>query len=74
MISDHEKYTGSKKAAKLLKNWEKSLAKFICVLPHDYRRMMQAINRAFSEGYTGEEALMIAFEANNRDLSRLSGN
>jgi glutamate synthase (ferredoxin) len=74
MVADHEKNTGSKKAAKLLKNWEKSLAKFICVLPHDYKRMMQAINRAYSEGYTGDKALMIAFEANNRDLSRLSGN
>jgi glutamate synthase (ferredoxin) len=74
MILAHEKNTGSVKAAKLLKNWDKTLSKFICVLPHDYKRMMQAINRAYSEGYTGDEALMIAFEANNRDLSRLSGN
>jgi glutamate synthase (NADPH/NADH) large chain len=74
MIVDHERNTGSKKAARLLKNWDKALSKFVCVLPHDYKRMMQAINRAYSEGYTGDEALMIAFEANNRDLSRLSGN
>jgi glutamate synthase (NADPH/NADH) large chain len=74
MIIDHEKNTGSIKAARLLKNWDKTLSKFICVLPHDYKRMMQAINKAYSEGYTGDEALMIAFEANNRDLSRLSGN
>ncbi len=74
MVIDHERNTGSKKAAKLLKNWDKALSKFVCVLPHDYKRMMQAINRAYSEGYSGDEALMIAFEANNRDLSRLSGN
>jgi glutamate synthase (ferredoxin) len=74
MLIDHERHTGSQKAARLLKNWDTALSQFVCVLPHDYKRMMQAINRAYSEGYSGDEALMIAFEANNRDLSRLSGN
>ena len=35
---------------------------------------MQAIKKAHEEGYSGDEALMIAFDANNRDVSRLSGN
>jgi glutamate synthase (ferredoxin) len=74
MIIDHERYTGSAKAKKMLANWDFSLSKFVCVLPYDYKRMMQAINKAYSEGYSGDEALMRAFDANNRDLSRLSGN
>jgi glutamate synthase (ferredoxin) len=74
MVIDHERHTSSRKAKRLLQNWENNLARFVCVLPHDYRRMMQAINKAYSEGYSGDEALMIAFDANNRDLSRLSGN
>jgi hypothetical protein len=36
--------------------------------------MMQAIQKAHEEGYSGDEALMIAFDANNRDVSSLSGN
>jgi glutamate synthase (ferredoxin) len=71
---DHLRLTGSEKAKKLLSNWEEALTKFVCVLPYDYKRMMQAINKAYSEGYSGDEALMIAFDANNRDLSRLGGN
>ncbi len=74
MIIDHERCTGSKKAKRLLLDWENALSKFVCVLPYDYKRMMQAINKAYAEGYSGDDALMRAFDANNRDLSRLSGN
>lgn len=74
MISDHYRYTGSSKAAEILADWENALKKFACVMPNDFRRMMQAIKKAHNEGYSGDEALMIAFEANNRDVSRLSGN
>jgi glutamate synthase (ferredoxin) len=74
MISNHLRYTGSKKAELLLGDWAAALKKFVCVLPNDYRRMMQAIKKAHLEGYTGDEALMHAFEANHRDLKRVSGN
>jgi glutamate synthase domain-containing protein 2/glutamate synthase domain-containing protein 1/glutamate synthase domain-containing protein 3 len=74
MITDHKYYTGSTKAAKLLDDWDNALKKFVCILPNDYERMLKAIKKAHEEGYTGDEALMIAFDANNRDVSRLSGN
>ena len=74
MVADHERQTGSKKAKSLLEDWDSALSKFVCVLPYDYMRMMQAINKAYSEGYSGDEALMIAFNANNKDVTRLSGN
>ncbi len=43
-------------------------------MPNDYKRMMQAIKQAYKDGHEGDEALMIAFDANNRDVSRLAGN
>ncbi len=74
MIEKHAAYTGSKTAAALLADWDTALKKFVCVLPNDYDRMLKAIQKAHADGYTGDEALMIAFDANNRDVSRLSGN
>ncbi|MDD4716279.1 MAG: glutamate synthase-related protein, partial [Oscillospiraceae bacterium] len=74
MIENHFHYTGSQKAKKLLDQWAFSLAKFVCVIPHDYKRMMQAIAKAHREGYTGDDALMVAFEVNHQDTARLSGN
>ena len=43
-------------------------------MPRDYRRMLDAIARAEAMGFTGDRALMEAFEANKRDLARISGN
>lgn len=74
MIADHARYTDSEKAKKLLSDWDDALKKFVLILPNDYDRMIKAIKKAHAEGYTGDEALMIAFDANNRDVSRLSGN
>jgi glutamate synthase (ferredoxin) len=36
--------------------------------------MLAAIKRAQKAGYSGEEALMQAFQDNNNDLARVSGN
>jgi glutamate synthase (ferredoxin) len=74
LIRRHCEYTGSAKAKALLDDWDNALPRFARVMPRDYNRMLQAIDRAHREGYQGEEALMTAFEANNRDLSRVSGN
>jgi glutamate synthase (ferredoxin) len=43
-------------------------------MPKDYERMLSAIKAVQASGLSGEEALMAAFAANNRDLSRASGN
>lgn len=74
MITEHLRYTGSDRAKQILSDWDNTLKKFVCIMPNDFERMLKAINKAHSEGYTGDEALMIAFDANNRDVSRLSGN
>jgi glutamate synthase (ferredoxin) len=43
-------------------------------MPKDYRRVLDAVQRAEAAGLVGEEALMAAFEANKNDASRVSGN
>jgi len=74
LIERHQKLTGSEKASQVLSNWEKTLPKFVKVLPKDYERMLACIDRAHEQGLTGDEAIMTAFEENARDLSRVGGN
>jgi len=42
MIEKHIKYTGSKEASLILEDWEKSKAKFIKVMPRDYKRVLES--------------------------------
>jgi glutamate synthase (NADPH/NADH) large chain len=74
MIYRHWKYTGSKKAEAVLDNWQQMAPKFVRVIPIDYRRMLEAIKRAHQKGLSGEEAIMVAFEENAKDVSRVGGN
>jgi len=48
--------------------------KFVKVMPKDYKRMLACIDKAQAQGFTGDEAIMAAFEENARDLSRVGGN
>lgn len=74
MISRHAAYTGSSLAEKILAAWDKYSGRFVKVMPRDYKRMLSAIGRVRSAGFSGEDALMQAFKENNRDLARVSGN
>ena len=40
-IERHQQYTGSKLAEKFLKNWEDVLAKFVKVMPLEYRAVLE---------------------------------
>ena len=40
MIEKHLRYTGSTLALALLDNWENERAKFVKVLPHEYKRAL----------------------------------
>ena len=42
-------------------------------MPKDYKRMLQWLAEMEKAGLSGEEALMAAFEANARDVSRVGG-
>jgi len=74
MIERHVAYTRSSRAMHILDNWDRMVPLFVKVLPNDYRRMLACMERAHSQGLTGDEAVMAAFEENARDLSRIGGN
>ena len=74
MIRNHASVTRSERAWKILALWESEAHKFIKVMPKDYRRMLDAIERAKKDGLTGESAVMAAFEKNKNDMARISGN
>jgi glutamate synthase (ferredoxin) len=73
MIQRHAEYTRSQRAWKVLASWEQFVPKFVKVMPRDYQRMLQALKRVAGSGLGGEEAIMVAFEENARDLARVGG-
>ena len=73
-IERHVDYTGSDPGRQILASWEASLAHFVKVLPTDYKRAQEALERARESGLSGDEAVMEAFEANKADVSRAGGN
>ncbi|MBI5382419.1 MAG: glutamate synthase large subunit [Opitutae bacterium] len=74
MIERHFTYTQSARARQVLDGWAKMQSRFVKVMPKDYQRMLACIKRVHEQGLTGEEAIMVAFEENARDLSRVGGN
>ena len=74
MIERHRDFTGSARAGYVLENWERLLPQFVCVVPKDFKRALASLECAHSQGLSGDEAVMVAFEQNARDLARVGGN
>ncbi|HJS90962.1 MAG TPA: glutamate synthase large subunit [Steroidobacteraceae bacterium] len=74
MIERHRELTGSERARYVLDNWERLLPRFVAVVPKDFKRALASLKRAHEQGLTGDEAIMVAFEENARDLARVGGN
>jgi glutamate synthase (ferredoxin) len=74
LVERHLERTSSPRARRALDAWDDAVSKFVRVIPRDYRRMLAAIARAEEQGLVGEEAIMVAFEENARDTSRVGGN
>jgi glutamate synthase (ferredoxin) len=74
LVENHLERTSSHRARQVLDAWDEWLPKFVKVIPRDYKRMLDAIARAEEQGLVGDEAIMVAFEENARDLSRVGGN
>lgn len=74
MIQRHATFTGSSVAERVLKNWEEYVWKFVKVIPRDYKRMFEAIERVKRSGLSQQEAMLVAFEENMKDVSRVGGN
>ena len=73
MISQHASTTGSERAGNILADWDGFLPKFVKVMPKDYKRVLQALEKAQAAGLSGDEALAAAFEENSHDAARLGG-
>lgn len=61
MIENHYHYTGSKKAERILRDWESFLPKFVKIIPSEYKVMVDMIERYKRNGHNFEEASLIAF-------------
>ena len=73
LVQRHAELTNSKLAQRTLENWDASVAKFVKVMPTDFKRALDAMRRVTAEGLTGDEAVMAAFQINAHDLARASG-
>jgi glutamate synthase (ferredoxin) len=73
LIQRHQAYTQSERAAKVLAKWRKLVPRFVKVMPKDYNRVLQAMQKVKEQGLSGDEAIMAAFEENVRDVARVGG-
>ena len=73
LIGKHAELTGSRKAARILDQWESWLPRFVKVMPSDYKRVLEAISMATAKGLDGDDALNEAFEMNARNVARIGG-
>ncbi len=60
LVERHGSETGSAVAERLLGSWDTEVAEFVKVMPRDYRRILQATDRAEAEGRSVDEAVMEA--------------
>ena len=74
MIQEHVAYTNSEKGKKILDNFSEYLPKFKKIVPHDYRRMMNAIVQMEEKGLSSEQAQIEAFYANIREYKEAREN
>jgi glutamate synthase (NADPH/NADH) large chain len=74
MIERHAEATGSALARRVLESWERTALQMVRVMPHDYRRVIEAQSRLLAEGLAAEQAEQMAFEMNARSEARLGGN
>jgi glutamate synthase domain-containing protein 2/glutamate synthase domain-containing protein 1/glutamate synthase domain-containing protein 3 len=74
MIKRHLNFTGSTRAKHVLDNWQDMVSNFVRIMPKDFKRAVASLKRAHELGLSGEEAIMVAFEENARDLARVGGN
>ncbi len=64
MIEQHVQFTNSKVGQRVLDNWSNLISKLVKVIPKDFKKMHEAIERACQAGLSGQEALLAAFEEN----------
>ena len=60
VVARHHDETGSTIAARLLASWTAALGDVVKVMPRDYRRVLEAMQRALDEGRSVDDAVMAA--------------
>jgi glutamate synthase (ferredoxin) len=60
LLKKHQQYTQSPVAQRLLADWPASRERFIKVMPMDYKRVLEAMERARRTGISEEQAVMEA--------------
>ena len=74
MIERHVEWTQSAHGKRILERWAEHLPRFLRVLPHDFRRVVDAQRKMRESGLSAEDAEMAAFEQNAHDEARVGGN
>jgi glutamate synthase (NADPH/NADH) large chain len=73
LVERHVQYTRSALGRRVLDGWRDALARFVRVVPNDYRRVLEAQARMRQKGLSVEDAEMAAFEENAHDAMRVGG-
>ncbi len=73
LVFRHAQTTGSARASRILVDWDYFVARFVRVVPNDYKRVLDAQRRMRETGLSHEEAEMAAFEQNAQDAARAGG-
>ena len=60
LLTKHMEYTRSTVAKNILDNWNEYQARFVKVMPKDYKRVLAAIKKARAQGTPEDEAIMEA--------------
>ena len=74
LVDKHAQATGSATAQRILAGWDTLQARFLKVIPKDYKRVLACLKKAHDQGLSGDDAIMAAFEENSHDLARVGGN
>ena len=70
-VAEHQRRTGSTRAAEILADWEANVQRFVKVIPTDYKRMLSYIEqaRATQQYGTEEEIVDAAFDMHLSNLA-----
>jgi glutamate synthase (ferredoxin) len=69
MIEKHVGFTDSPIGKTVLSDWVKYSARISKIIPKDYKLMMNNIQKAYSMGYSGDDALKFAYDERYRSKS-----
>ncbi len=60
LLRRHVRYTQSTVASRLLERWDRNRARFVKVMPKDFKRVLEAMERARRNGASEDDAVMEA--------------